>query len=96
MHFTNKKFFISKYFLASGMGYTYLKANAKFTLAKSLKRALSRKFVPAKSLVKFNSRKLIPTKSSVEPNSRKLVPAKISSLKVELLLFLFYINDLYS
>ena len=59
----------------------FLKANAKFTPAKSLKRALSRKLIPAKSLVKLNSRKLIPAKSSVKPNSRKLIPAKCPKKK---------------
>ena len=54
----------------------FLKANVKFTPAKSLKRALSRKLIPAKSLVKVNSGKLIPAKSLVKPNSRKLIPAK--------------------
>ena len=70
----------------------FLKANVKFTPAKSLKRTLSRKLIPAKSLLKLNSRNLIPAKSSVKPNSRKfprnvrkknsrkLIPAKISSL----------------
>ena len=59
----------------------FLKANVKFTPAKSLKRVLSRKLIPAKSLVSLNSRKLIPAKSSVKPNSRKLIPAKCPKKK---------------
>ena len=61
----------------------FLKANAKFTPAKSLKRALLRKLISTKSLIKLNSRKLIPAKC--QKNSRKLIPAKISSLKVILI-----------
>ena len=54
----------------------FLKANVKFTPAKSLKKALSRKLIPAKSLVKLNLRKSSLEKSSEKPNSRKLIPAK--------------------